>query len=130
MTGATETYVTSVVDLIADYLVATGHTRDKATENTGAEFVNNVFEIRAHNWDDDASYEPNFYFTEYDFTLVWHKHLSRGTMASGSMTADQALYMLRRCIDSIVYGENVPHDSDGIEWDETWDQEPEEDVNF
>lgn len=129
MIGTLETYVTSVISLIADYLVASGNTRDKATDNTGAEFENNVFEIRAFNWNDEAPYEPNFYFTEFDYTVDWYKHLGRGDESSHHLTIDQALYMLRRCIDSIVYQENAPRSPAPLEWNPDWDRDPD-DVDF
>jgi len=130
VTSTVESFVTSVIELIADYLVATGNTRDRATHNVGAEYVNNVFEIRSHNWDDRAPYEPNFYFSEFDYRVDWYKYLGRGDASSQSLTVQQALYMLNRCLMSIDYNEVAPVPRHPFEWDPNWDQEPDEDVDF
>lgn len=126
MISTTEPYTRAVVELIGWHLVATGNCRDNPAGNVGAEYVNNVFEMRSYNWDDEAPYAPNFYFVEYDYTLNWYKHLGRGDEASRSLTTAEAIYMLNCCLRSIDYEENVPYDSESVEWDAEWDREPDE----
>ena len=128
MSTTLESYVTSVINLIGEYLVATGNVRDNPTENVGAEYVNNVFEIRSYNWNDEDPYEPNFYFTEFGYSVDWYKHLGRGDESSDPLTIQQALYMLNRCLVSIAHNENSPFDDTPLVWDDDW--EPDDDDDY
>lgn len=118
-------YVTNVVELIAEYLVATGNARAPITQNVGGEYSNSVFEIRSYDWDDEAPYAPNFYFVEFGYSLDWYKHIGRGNEASHEISITDAIYMLNRCLTSIDYNEVVPFSED-LTWDPDWGNEPDD----
>ena len=43
-------------------------------QNTGGEYENDTFKVRAYNWDDNE--EPNFEYK--DLKIWWYKHSHRG----------------------------------------------------
>lgn len=119
MTGIPESYVTSVLELIAEALIETGNARSNLTDNTGGEFTNDVFEMRSYVWDDespDASL-PNFYFTEFDYYVTWYKYLGRGDESNKSLSFGDAIYMLQRCLTSLHYYEGPGFEQEPLQWD-------------
>lgn len=44
--------------------------------NTGTDYFNNTFEVRAYSWDDDEDIRPNFKYKGLE--IFWYKHCDRG----------------------------------------------------
>lgn len=71
-------------------------------DNTGAEYSNDVFSVRAYNWDDDAEEKPNFECGP--IKVYWYKHEGRGNTIKTKMGYDTpAIYaiMLEKCIEAL-----------------------------
>lgn len=49
---------------------------DSPFQNTGTEYSNDTFSVRAYNWDTDDDYLPNFVYK--DLKIWWYKHSNRG----------------------------------------------------
>lgn len=87
-------------------------------DNTGAEYANNVFTVRAYCWDDDNERAnlPNF---EYDgLECYWYKYATRGLTwryKGGRMVAIPADFladMLDKCFKAIQA--DFPLDNDEL----------------
>ena len=68
-------------------------------DNTGQIYENDVFTVRAYNW--DTNIKPNF---EYgDLKIWWYKHSNRCTYAEcvDRLTFDDLTQMLQECMRSI-----------------------------
>jgi hypothetical protein len=76
-------------------------------DNTGTEYSNDTFTVRAYYWgDDDERYNmPNFEYK--DLKVYWYKYLGRGmrAVADEKLTADYIETMIKECIKSIYEGE-------------------------
>ena len=78
-------------------------------DNTGAEYSNDVFSVKAYNWDDDAEEEPNFKWGPIH--VYWYKHEGRGNIVYTKIGYDDpAIYalMLEKCLEALRkdFGEN------------------------
>jgi hypothetical protein len=78
--------------------------------NTGTEFENDVFSIRAYCWCDGERHPegcpPNFEYREGPsksviFSACWYKYLGRGGSQSRELTPPQWAYIVRRCLESV-----------------------------
>lgn len=49
---------------------------DSPFQNTGAQYSNNTFTVRAYDWSDDGNELPNFEYK--DLKVWWYKHSNRG----------------------------------------------------
>jgi hypothetical protein len=75
--------------------------------NTGAEFSNSVFTLRAYDWSENPDNEVNFKFG--DIEVRWYKHIGRGCVgnkAAAKMTLSEAIDMLYVCYNSLQEKEN------------------------
>ena len=74
-------------------------------QNTGAEYSNDTFSVRAYNWDDENDCSPNFKYK--DLQIWWYKHAHRGVEwlyknERNSIVPSEFLnQMLKDCIESI-----------------------------
>ena len=68
-------------------------------QNTGATYQNDVFTVRAYNW--DGNYEPNFLYQ--GLHIFWYKHSGRGIAAYSSIRVDAEYLnvMLENCLDAL-----------------------------
>ena len=68
-------------------------------ENTGISYHNNVFSVKAYDWNDNV--DPSF--TYKNLKVWWYKYLTRGTYAEcdHEMTARELNDMILECCDSI-----------------------------
>lgn len=74
-------------------------------KNTGAEYSNDTFTVRAYNWNDENDVLPNFEYK--DLKIYWYKHSQRGlqwyyncsknALPSSAFLED----MLEDCIESL-----------------------------
>ena len=67
-------------------------------DNTGEEYYNDTFIVRAYYWGDDESNLPNF---EYPgFEAYWYKHSSRGltVYSENDLTLEFLTNMLNDCM--------------------------------
>ena len=73
---------------------------DSPFSNTGNQYQNDTFVVRAYNWDENV--EPNF---ECDGLKVWwYKHVGRGLYFEydcGDLTIDKLSDILEKCLDAI-----------------------------
>lgn len=78
---------------------------DSPFRNTGATFSNDVFTVRAYNW--DGNYKPNF---EYKgLKIYWYKYLGRGIELNyddinyddKGVTLEFLIKMLKDCKESL-----------------------------
>ena len=73
-------------------------------DNTGNTYHNDVFTVRAYDWqerEDDADAEPNFEYA--DLKVYWYKYLGRGTHARcpHEITADFLEKMIKECFEAM-----------------------------
>lgn len=118
-----EGYTQDVISIIGRYLEEKGITRYNPVDNTGAEYENEVFLIRAYDWRDpeDESDEynlPNFWYKPLNYQVEWYKHLGRGTYTNRPLTIDEALSILDDCIASLQGAAVIKAaDSDDFFWE-------------
>ena len=71
------------------------------TENSGSEFTNDTFGMRAYDWSEPEEYLPNFKYK--DFEVEWYKYLSRGMKTNRDITPDEINSMLVDCLKSLEH---------------------------
>jgi hypothetical protein len=75
------------------------------TSNTGAEYANSTFVLRAYCWCDEtrSGHEegcpPNFVCG--DFAATWYKHAGRGHSQSRLLSEKEWLSIMTRCLSSL-----------------------------
>lgn len=80
-------------------------TGEDPTSNTGAEFVNDVFELRSYCWCDgegehaEEGCPPNF--KHGDFEARWYKYLGRSGSQNRKLTAAEWDEMFEACVASV-----------------------------
>jgi len=71
-------------------------------DNTGAEYSNESFSVRAYNWNDDDEELPNFEWGP--IRVYWYKREGRGNIVYTKIGYDDpAIYglMLEKCLDAL-----------------------------
>jgi hypothetical protein len=117
LTDETEPYIIDVISLLGEYLWRNGYTSGDPTENTGAEYENEVFLISAYDWDDDKDHIPNFWFKPLNYQVEWHDHLGRATFTNATVDVCRALLMLQECLESIDADLEPQYDPPDFEWE-------------
>lgn len=76
---------------------------DSPLQNTGAEYKNEVFELKAYNWNEE---DYNFRFG--DFKIYWYKHINRAMEMNKKITPEEFVSIYNKCLDSVYkeFGEN------------------------
>lgn len=73
--------------------------------NTGGEYANDTFEVRAYYWGNDEELEnlPNFSYKNGEFTATWYKYVGRNLNVECKVpiTLEYLNTMLNDCIESI-----------------------------
>lgn len=104
-----EAYTVKIIELIGEYLWDRGVTRGNPSDNSGAEYENDVFYIGAYDWTDSREdYLPNFWYKKKNYQVEWYKHIGRGTYANRPLTFSDAYEMLKECIDSVDTSTVIP----------------------
>lgn len=67
--------------------------------NTGNIFINNVFEVRAYDWNNESSQKYNFKCG--DVEISWYKYLGRCMTINKKYPVHDIIDMYNRCIESI-----------------------------
>ena len=67
--------------------------------NTGNKFKNDVFEVEAYAWGDEANQQYNFKWK--DVEISWYKYLGRDTTINGIYKDKYIIQMFNECIESI-----------------------------
>lgn len=73
---------------------------DSPFDNTGNNFVCDVFEVHAYSWDDDT--EQLFNFKYQDIEINWYKYLGRGTTINGIYNSEKIIEMYNKCLSKIL----------------------------
>lgn len=68
-------------------------------DNTGNEYIGNVFEVHAYSWDDDVKY--NFNFKCGNIEISWYKYLGRDTIINGIYSSNEIIKMYELCLEEI-----------------------------
>lgn len=80
---------------------------DSPFRNTGTNYKNDTFEVRAYYWGDDEEliHKPNFKWR--DFEIHWYKHMGNLGKISQKFSPDMINEMLEDCVSSLYrdYGE-------------------------
>ena len=91
------------IEQLGLYLQVTKILKYNPVSNTGAEFSNDVFSIRAYCWCDGDKHPngcpPNFECG--DFKVSWYKYLGRGSSQSRALSTEEWDAIFRKCMDSI-----------------------------
>ena len=76
-------------------------------DNTGTEYKNETFIVRAYNWYDEDNEKPNFEYK--DLKVWWYKHLGRGDYMEKEkpLTLEFLLDMLKDCMVSLENDNNL-----------------------
>lgn len=105
MNNASENLIIAALQMISDELdIAmwnkTQEDYNSPFSNTGNNFKNDTFEVRAYYWgDDDEEYnKPNFKYKNIE--ISWYKYLGRG-MDIPDITYDELDIMLNDCLRSL-----------------------------
>lgn len=67
--------------------------------NTGNNYKNDVFEVRAFDWSDEPEVEWNFKYK--DIEISWYKYLGRGMNWNRVIKIEELQPMLEECLESI-----------------------------
>ena len=67
-------------------------------DNTGAQWGNDTFEVRAYDWNEDNQQGWNFKYR--DIKIGWYKYLGRGMSINRNVTEKEAVKMFDDCIRS------------------------------
>lgn len=83
---------------------------DSPFRNTGNEYSNNTFSVRAYYWGDDEECQckPNFKYK--DFEAYWYKHSHRGLSfkrKNKKVTAEYLNTMLTNCLKSLYEDDDI-----------------------
>jgi hypothetical protein len=70
-------------------------------DNTGGEYKNDVFEVYAYSWDEEAEQPYNFRWLGHNFDVSWYKYLGRITLTNRKIISDEINQMLEDCLSSI-----------------------------
>lgn len=72
---------------------------DSPFENTGTSYSNDVFKVKAYNWNDDS--QPNFVYKGLE--IYWYKHMLRGMVikSKDKLTFKFLSKMIRDCMNSM-----------------------------
>lgn len=98
-------FVTVGLDLIGE-MISDGEYSTDPTSNVGAEYVNNVFQMRSYCWCDgdreghENGCPPNF--EHGDFAVSWYKHSHRGSSCSRIISRGEWWAIVRECVDSVL----------------------------
>ena len=68
-------------------------------DNTGNNYKNDVFEVRAFDWSDEPEVDWNFKYK--DIEISWYKYLGRGMDWNRPITLEELQEMLEDCLKSI-----------------------------
>jgi hypothetical protein len=68
-------------------------------ENSGGEFKNNVFEVRAYDWNEESKQNWNFKYN--DIRISWYKYLGRGSTINKDLRPEDAIKMFNECLKSV-----------------------------
>jgi hypothetical protein len=82
-----------------------GRRYHSAVDNTGGEFANDTFSIRAYYWGEDEATGALPNFKCGDVEVRWYKWLGRGTSANRPVTPDEIADLFSRCLASVREGE-------------------------
>lgn len=73
---------------------------DSPFDNTGNNFVCDVFEVHAYNWDEDVCQPYNFKCG--DIEISWYKYLGRGCTMNKKCTPDEIVNMYNKCMQELM----------------------------
>jgi hypothetical protein len=68
-------------------------------DNTGNNYKNDVFEVRAFDWSDEPEVDWNFKYK--DIEISWYKYLGRGMDWNRPITLEELQSMLEECLESV-----------------------------
>jgi hypothetical protein len=68
-------------------------------DNTGNNYKNDTFEVRAFDWSDNPEVDWNFKYK--DIEISWYKYLGRGMDWNRAITLEELQEMLEDCLESI-----------------------------
>lgn len=69
--------------------------------NTGNEFINDTFELKAYDWDDEEDYN----FRYKDYRIAWYKHIGRNCVSNKKITPEIAVEIYKECFQSLQKAE-------------------------
>lgn len=105
MNNASENLIIAALQMISDELdIAmwnkTQENYNSPFSNTGNNFKNDTFEVRAYYWgaDEEEMKKPNFKYKNIE--ISWYKYLGRG-MDIPDITYDELDIMLNDCLRSL-----------------------------
>lgn len=110
-------FIETSLDALGD-LVSEGRYENNPTSNTGAEFSNDVFQLRAYCWCDgeaeghEDGCPPNFVCG--DLAITWYKHSHRGASMSRPVPFAEWLTIFAKCVNSLEVRDERPRDQGGV----------------
>ena len=84
-------------------------------ENSGEEYISDIFQVRAYDWGEDGNNKPNFHYEKDGIVLdvYWYKYFGRGMEAkcNTDLTVELLADMINDCIKALrkEFGENEVH---------------------
>lgn len=110
-------FIESCLDALGD-LVSEGQYQANPTCNNGAEFSNDVFQMRAYCWCDGEAEghtdgcPPNFICG--DLAISWYKHSHRGASMSREVNFGEWKTIFTKCVNSLEVRDGRDGDEGGV----------------
>jgi hypothetical protein len=103
-----DSYLMKVIEILGDAVAGTDEYHSNPCCNTGAEFSNSVFTLRAYDWSENPDKEVNFKFG--DVEVRWYKHIGRGCVgnkAAAEVSLEEAVEILNVCLTSLRHPDSL-----------------------
>ena len=71
-------------------------------DNQYKDIINDTFELRHYNWDDERDTEPNFYHKPSGYKLWWYKYPLRAAEANMKISIKQFADILYDCREAYI----------------------------
>lgn len=95
-------YIDAALEFLATLFDNKRLSDENPFRNTGWEWSNEIFEVKAYSWNEDIEQKYNFKYR--DIEVSWYKYLGRGNSINREVSKQECWVMLKNCVESLCGG--------------------------
>lgn len=96
----TPVYIDAALEYLACHFDDKKISDDNPFRNTGFNWVNEVFEVHAYDWNENHHQKYNFKYK--DIEVSWYKYASRSSSINQEVSVEECWKMLQDCMNSLM----------------------------
>lgn len=93
-------YIEAALEYLANFFYNQELSDENPFRNTGYNWSNDIFDVRAYDWNEEHIQSYNFKYK--DIEISWYKYLGRGMSINRFVSEKECWEMLKNCIQSLI----------------------------